>query len=376
MGIAESQEGIRPVNEVALAAHSLAVGYRTGRTSRHTVLEDVNLKLNQGEFACMLGPNGAGKSTLLRTFGNMQPPFAGSVEIGGQYIGRLSSHVLAKLLSVVLTDRLTVGRLTSYELVGLGRYPYTGWSAGMTTEDHKIIRWAIRATRSDDLAARDVSELSDGERQRVMIARALAQQPTVMLLDEPTAFLDLPTRVEITGLLKRLTRETGLAVLMSTHDLDLALRSADTLWLITPGREVMQGAPEDLILRGALQSTFSSEELVFDSDMGGFRPRIAAKGNALLEAQGLPAMWMRRALEREGFRVLDSRIAGEDVDVEITAIGEEEVATWCLRAGYAEHYCPDIGSLVTQLRTLLKTIPATEGAGPSPQGHRGTAALN
>ena len=376
MGVAESQERIRPVNEVALAANSLAVGYKTGRTSSHTVLQDVNLKLNQGEFACMLGPNGSGKSTLLRTFGNMQPPFAGSVEIGGRDIDRLSSHVLAKLLSVVLTDRLTVGRLTSYELVGLGRYPYTGWSAGMTPEDHRIIRWAIRATRSDDLAARDVSELSDGERQRVMIARALAQQPTVMLLDEPTAFLDLPTRVEITGLLKRLTRETGLAVLMSTHDLDLALRSADTLWLITPGREVMQGAPEDLILQGALQSTFSSEELVFDSDMGGFRPRIAATGNALLEAKGLPAVWMRRALEREGFKVLDSRIPGEDVDVEITAIGEEKTATWRLRTNFTEHYCPDIGSLVTQLRASIQSYPATEGAAPSPHGQHGRTAAN
>ena len=364
------------MNEVALAANSLAVGYKTGRTSRHTVLQDVNLKLNQGEFACMLGPNGAGKSTLLRTFGNMQPPFAGSVEIGGRNIDRLSNHVLAKLLSVVLTDRLTVGRLTSYELVGLGRYPYTGWSAGLTPEDHRIVRWAIRATRSDDLAARDVSELSDGERQRVMIARALAQQPTVMLLDEPTAFLDLPTRVEITGLLKRLTRETGLAVLMSTHDLDLALRSADTLWLITPGREVLQGAPEDLILQGALQSTFSSEELVFDSDMGGFRPRIAATGNALLEANGLPAMWMRRALEREGFRVLDSRIPGENVDVEITASSEGKTATWHLRTGSSEHCCPDIGSLVTQLRAFIRSELATEGAAPSPHGQLGTPAAN
>ena len=364
MGVAESKERICPVNDVALAAHSLAVGYRTGRRSRHTVLQDVNLKLNQGEFACMLGPNGAGKSTLLRTFGNMQLPFAGSVEIGGRNIDRLSSHVLARMLSVVLTDRLTVGRLTSYELVGLGRYPYTGWSAGLSAEDHRIIRWAIRATRSDDLAGRDVSELSDGERQRVMIARALAQQPTVMLLDEPTAFLDLPTRVEITGLLKRLTRETGLAVLMSTHDLDLALRSADTLWLITPGREVMHGAPEDLILQGDLQSTFSSEELVFDSDMGGFRPRIAATGNALLEAKGLPAMWMRRALEREGFRVFDSRITGENMDVEISQVSEVEATGWCMKTGPTEHYCQDIGCLVTQLRAYLKTAPGTGNTVP------------
>ena len=340
------------MNEVALATNSLAVGYKTGRFKHTVVLQDVELELNRGEFVCMLGPNGTGKSTLLRTFGRMQPALAGIVEIGGRNIHNLSNHTLATLLSVVLTDRLTVGRLTAYELVGLGRYPYTGWAAGLSSEDHRIIQWAIGATRSHELAARDISELSDGERQRVMIARALAQQPTVTLLDEPTAFLDLPTRVEITGLLKRLTRETGLAVLMSTHDLDLALRSADTLWLITPEGSVEHGAPEDLILRGTLQSTFSSSELIFDSEIGGFRPLTPPIGNALLIAEGLSGRWMRRALEREGFRVIDNQVSGEEIDVEIIMNDPAETSAWCLRADGKERHCPDIGSLVSQLRSL------------------------
>lgn len=363
------------MKEAALATQSLSVGYRTSRTSRQVILQDVNLKLAQGEFVCMLGPNGAGKSTLLRTIGKMQPLLSGGVEIDGRDIDRLSNHDLARILSVVLTDRLTVGRLTTYELVGLGRYPYTGWAAGLRPEDHRIIQWAIRATRSVELAARDVSDLSDGERQRVMIARALAQQPAVMLLDEPTAFLDLPTRVEITGLLKRLTRETGLAVLMSTHDLDLALRSADTLWLITSEREVMHGAPEDLILQGALQSTFSSEELVFDADMGGFRPRLEATGNALLEAEGLPAMWMRRALEREGFRVFDRRATGEEMDVEIVGYGQKERVTWRLKTGRGERVCPDIGSLMVQVRAYLKSRPLAEVTEPLQCNHNGDSEI-
>ena len=340
------------MNEVALAAHALAVGYKAGPTKRTVVLEDVDLKLNRGEFVCMLGPNGAGKSTLLRTFCKMQPQLAGSVEIGGRSLDRLSGHVLAKLLSVVLTERLTVGHLTAYELIGLGRYPYTGWAAGLTPQDHRVIQWAIAATRSHQLASRDVSELSDGERQRVMIARALAQQPAVMLLDEPTAFLDLPTRVEITGLLKRLTRETGLAVLLSTHDLDLALRSADNLWLITPDQKVECGAPEDLILRGELQSTFASSELYFDSDIGGFRPLTPATGNALLIADGLPGRWMRRALEREGFNVLESQVAGEGIDIEIVADDSEHATAWRLKIGGVEHYCSDIGSLIAQITSM------------------------
>ncbi len=352
MGAAEGEKGLRPLKRVALAAHSLSVGYRTGPTKYRSVLQDVDLELHQGEFVGLLGSNGTGKSTLLRTFGRMQPLLAGSVEIDGHNLHHLSNHTMATLLSVVLTDRLTVGRLTAYELVGMGRYPYTGWAAGLTAKDHRIIQWAIGATRSDALASRDISELSDGERQRVMIARALAQQPTVMLLDEPTAFLDLPTRVEITGLLKRLTRETGLAVLMSTHDLDLALRSADTLWLITSEGRVAHGAPEDLILRGVLQSTFSSSELIFDSDIGGFRPRPPAIGNALLIADGLSRTWMRRALEREGFRVLDSRVAGEQIDVEIVADDSGEAPMWRLKMGGIEHHCPDIGSLIAQVGNL------------------------
>ena len=342
------------MNEVALAALSLAVGYKAGRSRRSIVLQDVDLELHRGEFVCMLGPNGAGKSTLLRTFGKMQPLLAGSVEIGGRNIDRLSGHVLAKLLSVVLTQRLTVGHLTAYELISLGRYPYTGWAARLTPQDHRIVRWAISATRSHDLAGRDISELSDGERQRVMIARALAQQPAVMLLDEPTAFLDLPTRVEITGLLKRLTRETGLAVLMSTHDLDLALRSADTLWLITPDQRVERGAPEDLILKGVLQSTFSSSELYFDTDIGGFRPRTPAIGVALLVADGLAGRWMRQALEREGFRILDSRVAGEAIDVEIVADESAETTTWRLTMGGVEHRYSDIGSIIAQIASLSR----------------------
>ena len=352
MGASEGKKRLRAVNEVALAAHSLAVGYRVGRTKSRAVLQDIDLELHRGEFVCLLGPNGTGKSTLLRTIGKMQPLLAGSVEIGGRDIYHLSNHTLAMLLSVVLTDRLTVGRLTAYALIGLGRYPYTGWAAGLTEDDHRIIQWAIRATRSEDLAARDISELSDGERQRVMIARALAQQPTVMLLDEPTAFLDLPTRVEITGLLKRLTRETGLAVLMSTHDLDLALRSADTLWLITPEGRVEHGAPEDLILRGALQSTFSSSELIFDSDIGGFRHQTPVVGNALLIANGLSEKWMRRALEREGFKVFGCRTSNEDIDVEIITNDPAKASAWRLRADGQEHHCADIGSLVSRLRSL------------------------
>ena len=300
---------------------------------------------------------GLASQLLLRTFGNMQPKLAGGIEVGGHDLDRLSSQNLATLLSVVLTDRLTVGRLTAYDLIGLGRYPYTGWAAGLSREDHRIIQWAIRATRSEYLASRDVSELSDGERQRVMIARALASAAQGDAARRTNAFLDLPTRVEITGLLKRLARETGLAVLMSTHDLDLALRSADTLWLITQEREVKRGAPEDLILQGELQSTFSSSELDFDSGVGGFRPRIETIGGALLAADGLPAVWMSRALEREGYRVFRNGTPGEEIDVAIRATDSSLTPAWLLKKGGEGYRCSDIGSVVAQLRELVSGAP-------------------
>ena len=182
-----------------LRSQSLSIGY-----PGHTVAADLNLHLTQGRLVCLLGPNGAGKSTLLRTLCAMQPPLAGQVLLNGVDIHTISSRELARLLSVVLTDRVQVGLLSAYELVSLGRYPYTGWNGRLSAEDHRIIRQSIEATGAQDLAARPVDELSDGERQKVLMARALAQQPKLLVLDEVTAFLDLPRRVDIMRTLRRL----------------------------------------------------------------------------------------------------------------------------------------------------------------------------
>jgi len=286
-----------------LETRELAVGYRIRRGQHRVVAERIDLKLHRGELVCLLGPNGAGKSTLLRTLAGMQRPLRGQVCLLGADLHDLNPRDLARRLSLVLTERVDVGVLSARAVVVLGRYPHTDWTGRLTPADEAIVTEALTVVGATPLAARLVTELSDGERQKVLIARALAQEPLLMLLDEPTAFLDLPRRVEIMSLLHRLAQKTGRAILLSTHDLDLALRSADQLWLLPPGGPLRAGIPEDLVLEGAFQATFPSEEVSFDPYSGHFKLRTQARGHVDLIGDGLAALWTGRALERESFVV-------------------------------------------------------------------------
>ncbi len=289
--------------EPILETRDLSMGYPARRGPPRLVAEAVDLRLWPGELVCLLGANGAGKSTLLRTLAGMQPPLRGRVQVAGADPYRLPPRELARLLGVVLTDRAEVGALSVHALVALGRYPYTDWTGRLTPQDQAVINHALATVGIAAFASRSVNELSDGERQKVMIARALAQQPQLLLLDEPTAFLDLPRRVELMGILRRLARASGRAVLLSTHDLDLALRSADQLWLFQPGRSIRVGAPEELVLEGAFQAAFHSDGVAFDPHAGAFKFHHPPVGQVDLIGCDLPALWTRRALEREGFIV-------------------------------------------------------------------------
>jgi iron complex transport system ATP-binding protein len=334
----------------ALVIERLSVGYRVSHGTTRPILTGIDATLERGEFTCLLGPNGTGKSTLLRTLARFQPSLGGRVTVAGRDIRRLTRSGLARLLAVVLTDRIAVGAMTAYDLVGLGRSPYTGWGGRLREHDHAVIGWALTATRSDDLAQRDLAQLSDGERQRVMIARALAQEPMVMLLDEPTAFLDVPRRVEITGLLRRLARETGLAILLSTHDLELALRTADTIWLLTPDRRFVTGAPEDLALDGALASAFPSPDLDFDTQDGAFRPRRSVGGRASLRATGAAALWTRRALQRQGFDVMEPTEDDARIQLHVECREDSGGRTWLTAAGGNQRTHRSLAELAAYLR--------------------------
>jgi iron complex transport system ATP-binding protein len=292
-----------------LATQGLAVGYRSRsprrREAARSVLSGLDLEARAGELTVLLGPNGAGKSTLLRTLCGLLPPLDGRIRIGGADLAQTSPAALARRLAVVLTDRVDPGLLSVRELAGLGRHPHTGFTGRLTAADHAAVEWSLNAVGAGHLAERPASELSDGERQRVLTARALAQEPEVVLLDEPTAFLDVPSRVALTVLLRDLARDKGLTVVVSTHDLELALRVADAVWLVDRDRHVHTGAPEDLIRSGAVAAAFDADHLAFDPASGTFGLRRTARAGVTVDAPADVLPLLGRALAREGLAVAD-----------------------------------------------------------------------
>lgn len=282
-----------------LETKGLSVGYETGRKTR-AVLADLNLTVMPGELVFLIGTNGAGKSTLLRTLARAQKPVAGHIEIAGKDIAQLSQMDLARHLGLVLTDRLSIGAIPAIRLVELGRYPYTSWAGNLSANDRAIARQSLASVGGMHLAERDVSEMSDGERQRVMIARALAQQPDLLLLDEPTAFLDVTARVELVGMLRQLARASNVAIILSSHDLELALRTADTIWLLDREGALHNGAPEDLIASGLLETCFSGPTMSFSTRERSFTVRPTLRGHVVVKGDADKVELVSAALEREG----------------------------------------------------------------------------
>ncbi len=295
-----------------LQTQQLSFGYPPHKM----IAENIAVGLKSGELVCLIGPNGVGKSTLLRTLAGMQKPLGGRVLLMGEDVHQLSAKALARRLSVVLTERVDTGLLSGYALVALGRHPYTGWLGRLSPQDEAVVRWAIEAVGATSLAEYAVAELSDGERQKFMIARALAQEPSLMLLDEPTAYLDLPRRVEILQLLRVIARNTGRAILLSTHDLELALRLSDAIWLLGVDGCFYHGLPEELVLSGAFTRVFQG---IFDVQTGSFQIGSRPSAMVALQGDGLATMWTRRALERNGFTTDDEA----PTKIEVLAHGEK-----------------------------------------------------
>lgn len=252
-----------------LSARDLSIGYRR----RPPVLAGIDLDIAQGEVISILGVNGIGKSTLMRTLAGMQPPLSGTVSLEGKDLATLSRQDRAQKIAVLLTERLAIGALSVQRLVELGLYPHVGWTGALTDADRHSAAEALAAVGAEHLARRDINELSDGERQRVMIARALAQRPAVLLLDEPAAFLDVVARVEMMAMLGELARDRGVAVVLSSHDLELSLRTADTIWLIQRDGLLRAGAPDALLSDGSLERAFSSERVAYHPGTRSFELR-------------------------------------------------------------------------------------------------------
>ncbi|TRX55536.1 ABC transporter ATP-binding protein [Fulvivirga sp. M361] len=286
---------------IQLHTKDLAVGYRIKRRDV-LIIDHLNVQLMAGKLVCFMGPNGVGKSTLLRTLCGVQRPLRGGVFIQDKAIESIQKDVLARKISVVLTDPVYIGNITVRELVSFGRYPYTGWNMNFSPEDARIIDRAIKETQLQPIADTKLAELSDGQRQKALIARALCQDTDIIILDEPTAHLDLNNRVEIINLLKHLSRQTGKAIVMATHELDLALQTADELWIVGFDKKLQVGFPEDLVLNGKVDHVFQLKG--FDLRTGHLEKRKSKRNVSLTgESEGHYLLWTKNALERNGYGI-------------------------------------------------------------------------
>ena len=255
---------------VAISTHQLCIGY-TGRGGQHVVHPDIDVKLFNGELTALLGNNGAGKSTLIKTLCGLLPSLRGDIFVDGKPLSGYRSHELAAHIGVVLTERTQAGGISVYDLVALGRYPHTGFFGTLREKDHAAIQAALETVGIADKASRFVSQLSDGERQKAFIAKVLAQESPIIMLDEPTAFLDVTSRLETMVTLRKLAHKEGKAILLSTHDLDTALQLADRIWLqptCRPDTEIADpmvcGTPNALVINGSLARFFSTDAVAFD----------------------------------------------------------------------------------------------------------------
>lgn len=287
--------------DVVLSAKGLSVGYSDKKGGALAIQSDLNIELRAGELTSLMGQNGAGKSTLIRCLAGFSKPLEGDVFVAGKPIGRLTEREISKLVSVVLTENISQIGLSVYELVSTGRYPYTGFFAKLSEEDHAKVEESLAAVGMSHFADKMLNELSDGERQKVMVAKALAQETPIVILDEPTAFLDLPSRIELMQLLHQLASVHGKAVLLSTHDLEQALRFSDTIWLIDGEKSIECGSPEDLLLQGKLKTFFGRDGIIFDNHSGTFRAENPFCREVELIGDGLIRHWVANALYRNGF---------------------------------------------------------------------------
>ncbi|MCM1035107.1 MAG: ABC transporter ATP-binding protein [Paludibacter sp.] len=249
-----------------LLTEQLTIGY-----GKHVVQSELNLQAHAGELVCMLGTNGCGKSTLLRTLAGLQLPLSGRVLLQGDGLERLSAAERAQRLALVLTERVSVEHTLVHDVVAMGRYPYAAFLGGMRKEDNRVVEDALMHTGLVDYKDRCFNDLSDGEKQRVLIAKALAQDTPAVLLDEPTAHLDLPNRINTFLLLRKLAHENGKAIVVSTHELDLALQFSDRVWLMISNEGVITDKPDALLHTDAFSRAFADDNFHFATHDGNLR---------------------------------------------------------------------------------------------------------
>jgi iron complex transport system ATP-binding protein len=308
--------GMKQSESPILKLEDLHIGYSQSYPRKDSsVYGPLDVDIQGPEMIGIIGRNGIGKSTLLRTLAGIQPALKGKIFIFGSETKRISRSAIAQLVSYVSTEAIHIPNLSVTDLVTMGRFPYTNWIGKLTYDDTRIIKDAIEHTGIQQLRYKPVHRLSDGEKQKVMIARALAQDTPIIFLDEPTAFLDLPARHEILRLLHNLTREKNKLIVFSTHDLAIAMDEVDKLWLMT--REgLIEGAPEDLLINQGFRKLFENSEMEYDSKSLAFRFSRDLKRNITIYGELPYATFTSKAMERIGFRTTQDKTTEYAVTIE------------------------------------------------------------
>ncbi|MFO7842431.1 MAG: ABC transporter ATP-binding protein [Bacteroidales bacterium] len=297
-----------------LTLDKVAIGYSKTKKGNHILFDNINLSGRKGELIALIGKNGIGKSTLLRNIAGLQNVLGGEVLFLDKKIQSFKRNEFARLVSFVSTEIVNVSNLKVFDLVSLGRFPHTSWFGKLKEKDIRQSLKALEMVGMKSFIHKNVNEISDGERQRVMIARTLAQDTKIIVLDEPTAFLDLPNKYEIVHLLNHLSKNENKTILFSTHDLNIAIQEADKIWLMLDD-EIIQGAPEDLILSDTLNRIFKESNLNFDKLKGDFRIKRKHSKKIGLIGDGLPYNWTRKALERLNYAVDKGNTAIDHIEV-------------------------------------------------------------
>ncbi len=313
-----------------LKTENLTVGY-----DNYVVVENVNLHINKQEILCIIGPNGAGKSTLLKTIATYLKPKKGVVYLNSQNIHNLTPKKLAKEMAVVLTERVNPGNMTGFDIIAIGRHPYTDLFGRLTNNDREVIIHAARSVNAEYLLNKNFFEMSDGERQKIMIARALAQEPNVLILDEPTSFLDAKHKIELTLLLRKLATENNLAIIVTLHDIELALRIADKMALIKNHKIIAYGYPEDIMKKEVVNNLYDLDNANYNEIIGYFELKNTKsgfgkyRGRVFLICGAGTGVDILRFLTKNGYDVVVGILHKNDIDyivaktMELSIICEE-----------------------------------------------------
>ena len=296
---------------------NLSVGY-----GAKEVLEKIDLSVGQGRFVSLLGPNGAGKTTLLRTLARLLAPLKGAVFVEGRNLAGLGQADLARIQAAVLTERPRLGLLTARQLVGLGRHPHTGLLGRLSPKDKAVVERSLELVGATELTDRVFDRLSDGERQKIFLARALAQEPKIIILDEPTIHLDLKHRLEVMAILRRLCLHEGLTIIASLHDLDTAARVSDLVGLIKDGRVLAWGPPERVLSEASVRRTFDLDSASYNPRLGILEPGGDPAGHpgrpeVFVAAGGGSGAGLFRLLAKRGFPLLTGPLQKHDLDYQV-----------------------------------------------------------